>query len=866
MRRTLIIAALSLVILLALPSGIVLVPSLRTTAVESVTQAFLSADRVSIGAIEVGDANDVVVSNAAVQTRAGRVDVGRVAMTPQLWRGLWRGQGPLDYVDQVRVENVAGSIAAFGRDVPVKLVDLTVQDRAQRHSVAVSDDEAKAAVEDAAPGVDAEDEETTTVLRSRLLVRGQAIEIEVELDARKLIAGEPTDFTATVMADLLRIEASGTVRDPEALSVTGEFVVRTGALDELVAWIVGEAPPELAGLGAFDGEGRLRMAGDVVELADLRLDLIDSQVRGDIKITRGEAVTGIDGQLAIDRIDLNRLMAAMPAKAEAPAEPGEPAAIDVAFLDSLRGLLRISVAELLAGPAVASDLGLDLTFTPGQLQLAALTGLFGGEIRLDGTVRSDDGTPDAVASLKLSEMKLRDVMNTLAGPDIGMALDGRLVLEAQVATRGATSEALEAAMSASLSAVADDLLLTAGAEVFREGRVELKVPDLDAPVALNGGGTVFARPLALAAAAVSAKQLIAGTAGNENIARIEMTSGGHRIEARVHQTESDPSPQLALAARGASLADLIAWLQGQPAPVVDANAAPPEVMGAYGLGVSVLAEADRVALSALSLELDQVRLAGTGAIELAGEKPHIALSLAGDTVDLTPYMRANAAPQEPERAATPDGTENAELGGLSALNAVDARLEVRLAGLKAEKLTVGPAALTAVVENGAATADIAVAGVYGGDIMLQAGVRGVENDLPIDARLSFQGIDPGNALKTMFAVEGFGGRASGDLRLATNGNRLSELQDRLEANGRFQIEDAIVPPQFALLSGNPLSATVPSEDEASQISGVLLYGRENRRADMQWQRGGDVVAEFSLFEKKKKKRETRLMGPDQRDG
>lgn len=866
MRKTLVIAALALLVLVVLSGSIVLVPPLRTTTVESLTQAFLSADRVSIGTIEVGDANDVVVSNTAVQTRAGRVDVGRMAMTPQLWRGLWKGQGPLDYVNQVRVENVAGSIAAFGRDVPVKLVDLTVQDRMQRHSVAVSADEAARAVEEAKPNAEAEDEETTTVLRSRLLVRGQSIEIEVELDARKLIDGQPTDFTATVTADLLRIEASGTVRDPEALDVEGDFVVKTGALDELVAWIVGEAPPSLAGLGNFDGEGRLSMKGDRVQLSDLRLDLIDSQIRGDITITRGEEVTGLDGQLAVDRIDLNRLMAAMPAESKAEPAPNGPAPVDVAFIDGLRGLLQISVAELLAGPATASDLGLTLTFQPGELKLAALSKLFGGEVRLDSTVKSDDGAPDAVAAMKLTGLKLQEAMTAASGPDSGLLLGGTFGLEARASARGGTVPELEKSLVASLNAVADGLALSAGADVVRDGRLELKAEGLDRPLALTGSAMVFARPLSLLATAASANELSAGVAEGQDLVRLQLASGEHRIESRVVQARDVASPVVKLAAQGRSLADLLTWLQGQPVAADAAAAPPPTVLGAYSLGVDVQSFDHRVALSTLSLQVDEVRLAGDGALELDGEKPRIMISLAGDEIDVSPYLAANTAP--PAAAAPePAGTETeAEIGGLAALDTVDAHVELRLNRVTVDRLILGATALTATVQGGIAAAEISVADVYGGELKLHAGVRGVEGDLPIEARLAFDGIDPGNALRTMFDVDGFGGSANGELRLATSGNRLTELQERLEANGRFFIEDAEVPPQFALLSGNPLAP--PSTDGAqdSQISGVLLYGRDNRRADMQWQRGGDIVAEFSLFEKKKKKRETLLTTPDQRDG
>lgn len=865
MRKTLIISALVLTLLFVLPGGVVLVPALRTTAVESVTQIFLSADRVSIGAIEVGNANDVVVSNTAVQTARGRVDVGRVAMTPQLWRGLWKGQGPLDYVNQVRVENVAGSFAAFGSDVPVRLVDLTVQDRAQRHAVAVTAQEATEAVEEADPAAQPVSEETTTVLRSRLLVRGQSIDIEVELDARKLIDGKPTDFTATVTADLLRLEAQGTVRDPKALEVEGDFVVKTGALDELVAWIIGEAPPSLAGLGSFDGEGRLSMKGELVRLADLRLDLIDSQVRGDITITRGEDVTGLDGQLAIDRIDLNRLMAAMPAGSEPASESTEPAAVDVAFLDGLRGLLRISVAELLAGPAVASDLGLTLKFQPGELQLAALSKLFGGEISLESTVRSDDGAPDAAATLKLAGLKLQQAVTAASGPDSGLAFDGVLGLDAQASARGATVAELEKSLSASLSAVADGLNLTAGADVLRDGRLELKADGLDRPVALAGNATVFSRPLSVLATAASPNQLSAGLPAARDLVRMELSSGVHRIESRIVQSADGAPPVLRLAAQGRSLADLVAWLQGQPA-AADIETDPiPNVLGAYSLGVDVQDLTERVALSALTLQVDDVRLDGSGALELSGEKPKIMLSLAGDTIDVTPYMSADAGLSGDSAAETSETDAEAELGGLAVLETLDARFELRLNGVTADRLKLGAAAMTATVQDGAAAAEVEVSDVYGGEITLHAGVRGVENDLPVDARLAFQGIDPGNALRTMFDVDGFGGSANGELRLATNGNRLSELQQRLEANGRFFIEDAEVPPQFALLSGNPLTQPADGE-QASRISGVLLYGRDNRRADMQWQRGDDVVAEFSLFEKKKQKRETRLTIPDQRDG
>ena len=557
-------------------------------------------------------------------------------------------------------------------------------------------------------------------------------------------------------------------------------------------------------------------------------------------------------------------MAAMPADSQPAPENPEPATIDVAFLDGLRGLLKITVAEVLAGPAIASDLGVDLTFEPGKLDLAALVTLMGGEIRLSSQVTSQDGAPDIAAALRVAGIGLQEAVNTAAGPDSALELTGALTAEAKLSARGATTVALQDSLAASMTATLDGMALTAGAPILSDGKLALQVASLTAPIELSGGATVFARPLTLAASVLPMQRLLSGSEGQGELMQASLVSGGHRIEARVLHADAGAAPRLQLDVAGQSLNDLMAWLQAAPQTVSQQSG----VFGAYSLRAGVESLADRIAISGIAVQVDEVALSGEAAIELAGEVPRITAALSGDRLDLTPYM---AAPASGQTAAAPASAgsvpaEDPELGDLAALQTFDAKLELRLGSIVADKLTVGATALTARIEGGAAAADVVVAEVYGGTVSVHAGLRAGAGELPVDAQLTFEGIDPGSALTTMFGVDGFGGVANGEFRLASQGSRLSQLQERLEANGRFYIEDALVPPQFALLSGNPLAAKSEARTQESRVSGVLLYGRESRRADMQWQRGDDTVAEFSLFEKKKKKRETRLKRPDQRDG
>ena len=262
-----------------------------------------------------------------------------------------------------------------------------------------------------------------------------------------------------------------------------------------------------------------------------------------------------------------------------------------------------------------------------------------------------------------------------------------------------------------------------------------------------------------------------------------------------------------------------------------------------------------------------VALDGRADLALGGDKPALHLRLAGDRLDLTPYLAAPGAADPPAPAPLSAGKpDDPDMAGSAALADFDASIELKLNAITADKIVVGPTQLMATVADGAATVDLDIAEVYGGSVKLTAGLRGGGADVPINGRLAFEAIDPGTVLRTMFGVEGFGGAASGEFRVASSGGKLSELQRRLEANGQFAIENAEVPPQFALLTANPLAAAKGAEEGPSRISGVLLYGRDSRRADMQWQRGDDIVAEFSLFEKKKNKRETRLKRTNQRDG
>jgi AsmA protein len=302
---------------------------------------------------------------------------------------------------------------------------------------------------------------------------GRSVSLEAEgAEFGALLAGEPTALSLEAGADALRVAFDGRVAAGTAPSAAGRVSVAAPSAAEAAAWLgagTAEIPEgELSILGELAAEPtRIALSGATMELAGER-------VQGDLAVALDGPRPAVSGQLALGRVDLDRLRAAAgtaqpseaapseaapaapPAQTEAPAQARAPVPIDLGFLRAVDADLDLAADAIASSGVESGPTSLSVDLSAGRLAL-----VLGDTPLLDGTVAARallDGSADvprAELDLRLSAVQAHPLLVALADFD---RLSGTMQGTAALRAAGASDEAMLADLDGTGS-----LLFTDGA-------------------------------------------------------------------------------------------------------------------------------------------------------------------------------------------------------------------------------------------------------------------------------------------------------------------------------------------------------------------------------------------------------------------
>ena len=190
---------------------------------------------------------------------------------------------------------------------------------------------------------------------------------------------------------------------------------------------IGAGPSKLGGALAqpFTLTAGVTGGSDALSLNDIAAEVGGTRVSGAINITPG-AVTNVDGTFKINRLDLDRWLAAAAGKGGAAGQGGAKAAkIDFSLPRDLRVSLDAGIDGIVFRKGLIRDLRVRILMEKGALVIKSLSARLPGstEATVSGRLKVKKGLPRFDGRVRLDSSDFRAVVRWLGGDDRALPRD-----------------------------------------------------------------------------------------------------------------------------------------------------------------------------------------------------------------------------------------------------------------------------------------------------------------------------------------------------------------------------------------------------------------------------------------------------------
>jgi len=275
-----------------------------------------------------------------------------------------------------------------------------------------------------------------------------------------LLSGAPAPVDLRLEAGGATLTAKGTAGDLVGALQADLAVTAAGAsLAGLTPW----AGAELPDLGPYDLSGNLKISGETIELSGLALKLSDSDLTGNLTLTRGGQRPALKGTLVSKRLEIDGLTGSGAGADEAGDKGGSAGGDGKVFpdtplpLEALRAAdaqVKLDVERLRAGGLELEAVQTTLALKAGDLVLDPLSAtLAGGPVSGRLALAASKAEPDAALRLDGKDI---DFGTLLRQAEVTEDIGGPLELAVDLKGRGASPRAIAASLDGHVQAIALD--------------------------------------------------------------------------------------------------------------------------------------------------------------------------------------------------------------------------------------------------------------------------------------------------------------------------------------------------------------------------------------------------------------------------
>ena len=299
--------------------------------------------------------------------------------------------------------------------------------------------------------------------------------------------------------------------------------------------------------------------------------------------------------------------------------------------------------------------------------------------------------------------------------------------------------------------------------------------------------------------------------------KMELSLLGLKMSADVEPySYSTLQPKMTLAVEPFSLKELMQTVGVDAPPTAD-----PDALTRVSFSAKAEVGAKAIALTAMTLELDDTKMTGTLSVPLT-EQGAYQFDLAADSINVDRYM-APAVTDGSTSAASEDDMEiPVDLIRTLKANGSMKLDRAFLSGMTFENMTLGVNSANGQLRMHPISAEL-FDGAYKGDVRINA-----SGDVPsISVNENVEGVQLEPLAKAMFDQENITGTIAGSFKLSGSGDMLSDIRRDLDGTMAFSLADGAwegtdvwheLRSAYALLKGRPApEPTLPARTEFSNV-------------------------------------------------
>lgn len=327
--------------------------------------------------------------------------------------------------------------------------------------------------------------------------------------------------------------------------------------------------------------------------------------------------------------------------------------------------------------------------------------------------------------------------------------------------------------------------LKSGVEHRVDGiNLKVSLPSLSSPMRAEGSIVWNKEQLTLTAVLSNPNAMLSGKSTNIDISLKSApvtfsfkgnasTGGGNKVGGRIDLDVP-------------SIRKLAAWA-GSPLNAPGTGLGPLKISGELDMNGKV------ITFRKAKLSLDKISGTGDLSFDQRGRKPMIKAGLKLGELDLNPYLPPEqTAPAKTQKGKAGPGDWSDDPIDLSALDSVDAALDLSVAGLVIRKIKIGESNLNVTLKSGTLVTDLTKMALYGGVGKAKVTTRGGRGVPSISLVSNLDKFQANPFLRDAMDLDRFEGTADMDATITTKGNTQRQMIQALAGNGKVTFRNGAI--------------------------------------------------------------------------
>jgi len=213
-----------------------------------------------------------------------------------------------------------------------------------------------------------------------------------------------------------------------------------------------------------------------------------------------------------------------------------------------------------------------------------------------------------------------------------------------------------------------------------------------------------------------------------------------------------------------------------------------DIFGGFSVDGTVKGTPENIQFTDAKIALDDIKGAGTFAVNLKPATPFVTGEMDLDGLDLSPYMAAYSA-QNPTGEIQPWSTAPINT---APLRAVDGDFNFSTPNIKTDRITMGQSDISAKLRGGVMTANMPNIALYGGLGRMIATLDGSGSDAKVSLDIGLNDVNSNSFLASVAGFTQAEGELGSSFKITGRGASQAAIMKSLSGSGEFKLLDGVI--------------------------------------------------------------------------